>query len=104
SDKVQGDRTFRILDGYDAVPLALLREIPDYRSVVRLRSVVEQVNWRKGRVDVRYNCAESGEPASLRCRKLVVTVPVGVLQGGAIRFSPEPASILRAARRLEFGI
>ena len=32
-----------------------------------------------------------------------MTVPLGVLQAGAIRFDPEPTAILKAARMLKFG-
>jgi monoamine oxidase len=34
---------------------------------------------------------------------VVITVPLGVLQAGAIRFDPEPAETLAAARVLRFG-
>ena len=45
---------------------------------VRLRTPVREVRWRRGAVEVD----------GLRARKAVVTVPLGVLQSGAIRFSP----------------
>ena len=43
-----------------------------------------------------------------RTRRVIVTVPLGVLQmtpdtPGSIRFEPEPAEILTAARTLRFG-
>jgi monoamine oxidase len=59
-------------------------------------------------VAVDYRSALTNQAATLRCRQLLITVPLGVLQArpsslGAIRFSPEPGEVLRAARRLEFG-
>jgi monoamine oxidase len=40
---------------------------------------------------------------TLHAERLVITVPLGVLQDGAIRFDPEPTHTLVAARALEFG-
>jgi len=74
---------------------------------VRLNSLVETVKWRRGRADVGYRDTATGETGRVHCRKVVVAIPLGALQAagmsGAIRFDPEPAGALRAARRLEFG-
>ena len=96
-EKIDGDRAFRLLAGYDTIPIALLRSIPEPASVVRLNSAVESVEWRRGLVKLR------GAHGELRCRKLIVTASLGVLQAGAIRFEPAPAAILKAAHALEFG-
>ena len=108
ADKIEGDRLFRIFDGYDSIPISLLRSIPDYQSTLQMNSVVERVHWRRGRVEVRYRRRFDNRPATLHCRKLVVTVSLGVLQSvapnpGAIQFDPEPAGILKAARSLRLG-
>lgn len=96
-EKIDGDRAFRLVAGYGSIPLALVRSIPGAASVVRLNSAVEGVTWRRGSVKMRVNHGE------LRCRKLIVTAPLGVLQAGAIRFEPAPSAILAAARALQFG-
>jgi monoamine oxidase len=108
ADKIHGDRAFRIFGGYDSIATSLLRSIPDHPAVVRLNSVVERVRWRRGLVELRYRSALDNRSVNLRCRQVVVTVPLGVLQAeakgkGAIEFDPQPARILRAARSLEFG-
>lgn len=99
--KIEGDRAFRIMNGYDAIPISLLESIPDHQSVVHLNSVVERVTWRRGRVEVKYQSTFDEQPATLRCRKLIITVPLGVL--GAISFDPQPGGILEAAASLQFG-
>lgn len=106
--KIEGDRSFRILNGYDALPAALLRSIPDYASVVQLQSVVERIDWRRGLVEVHYRSAIENQPRTLRCRQVIITVPLGVLQAkdgspGAILFDPEPKAALDAAHKLQFG-
>ena len=91
-DAIDGDRTFRIREGYDALIAALARGVE-----VRLSSPVSAIQWKPGNVSVRLN----GE--TLRARRGLITVPLGVLQAGAIRFDPEPAEALAAARTLCFG-
>jgi monoamine oxidase len=104
TEEIEGDRTFRILNGYDSVPLALLRAIPGYPSVVRFNSAVQQIKWRPGHVEVQYRSGSTNGAALLRCRKLVVTVSLGVLPPrGFLRFDPQPGETLDAAAGLELG-
>jgi monoamine oxidase len=107
-EEIEGDRIFRILGGYDSIPITLLRSIPDHQSVVHLNSIVERVSWRRGLVDVQYKSALDDREATLRCRHLIVTVPLGILQAtapstGVIQFDPAPTEILKAAGALKFG-
>ncbi len=107
AEEIDGDRTFRILNGYDSIPMALLVAIPDHASVVRLNSVVEKVQWSRGKVEVTYRSALTQEKVTLQCRRLVITVGLGILQAlpgsdGTIRFDPEPPA-LKAAGSLKFG-
>lgn len=102
ADRIDGDHMFRIVNGYDSIALSLLRSIPNSASVVQLNSAVQHVTWRRGLVEVE------SQHGTLRCRQLIVTVPLGVLQAtkpgpGVIQFDPEPGEILQAARALEFG-
>ena len=58
-------------------------------SLVRLRleSVVRAVRWRRGAVEVAGSTL--GRPFRARARRAVITLPLGVLQSGAVRFLPE---------------
>jgi len=108
---IDGDRTFRIVNGYDAVPEAILRSIREPQMRLHLSCVVEVVKWRRHRVDVHYRSALDGESLHMRCRQLVVTIPLGVLQAiggnrpdrGLIQFEPSPDRVLKAARVLKCG-
>ena len=88
----QGLRTRRVLGGYDRAlrPLAdSLRE----DSALRLGTVVTEVRWRKGHVEVGARTRTGRELAPFHADKLIVTLPVGVLlarpgQEGAVRFDP----------------
>lgn len=106
--EIEGDRAFRILAGYDSLIHFLLRSIPDHTSVVSLNSVVERVEWQRGKVTVHFRSALDNQKGKLRCSQLIVSVPLGVLQAaepsrGAIQFDPEPKGVRKAARALEFG-
>lgn len=99
SDEIDGDRAFRILDGYDALARALA---PGTESV-RLNTIVEGIGWSRGSVSVHLRSAMTDEMSTIRAKQVIVTVPLGVLQTGAIRFDPEPSMNLNAARELCFG-
>ncbi len=94
ADEIDGDRSFRLCEGYDTVARALAGT-PD---AVRLCSVVEMVAWHTGGCRIRLATGE--EYVSTR---VVITVPLGVLQAGAIRFDPEPEGIFEAVRALRVG-
>lgn len=108
ADEIEGDRSFKILNGYDSVPLSLLRSIPNHQSAIETNAVVEKVAWGPAKVAVTFRSAVTQDRATLRCRQLLITVPLGVLQAappnvGAIQFDPQPGTVLKAARALTFG-
>ncbi len=109
ADKIGGDQSYRILNGYEAVPLHLLREAGGAHGELRLGCVVGQIAWREGALTVHFRHGLNGPSTeSVKARKLVVTVPLGVLQAdddvaAAIRFEPPLTDSINAARELAFG-
>jgi monoamine oxidase len=94
AEAIDGDRSFRILSGYDRVPRRLLRRS---RAELHLNAPVSEIRWERGHVSA------TGPSGAIQARSALVTVPLGVLQKHSIRFSPEPADALGAASRLEMG-
>lgn len=94
---MDGDRAFRVLSGYDGVPLRLFQSLDPARAGLRLNTAVTALRWRRGIVEAEAR----GGP--FRAARAIVTVPLGVLQAGAIRFEPEPKQALAAAARLPMG-
>ena len=92
SDSIDGDRSFRIFNGYDSIPRRLLGT-----GEVRLNTVVEKIEWTSGGVSVRTR------DQMFKSRRAIVTVPLGVLQARSIHFDPEPDEIFTAADKLAFG-
>ncbi len=108
SDKIDGDRAWRIMNGYDAIPGALWRSAAGNQSKIRLNTIAVAVDWKAKQVRVSARSALTNQPQIFEARHIIVTVPLGVLQAepgtaGSIRFSPEPGEVLAAARDLCFG-
>ncbi|WBQ11938.1 FAD-dependent oxidoreductase [Hyphomonadaceae bacterium BL14] len=82
-------------DGYDQLPFYLARGLD-----ISLNRPVAQVRWDGPGVEV---VLVSGE--SLRADRVIVTVPLGVLKTGGIRFTPELSQDKQAAiDRLGMGL
>lgn len=100
AERDHGDRTFRIPGGFDLVPLAILRSIPGYPSHLSLHTVAKAVVWKRGSVDIQCNSAVDASTCSIRCRQVIVAIPLGVLQSGAILFDPLPRPLRTAVSSL----
>lgn len=103
-----GEARFHPLGGFSRVPDGL-RAALGSRCAVRLNTVVTEVRWRRGGVELRCRsgCGQELEP--VRARRALVTLPLGVLQAtgdepGAVRFFPEVDGKREAAERLATGI
>lgn len=108
ADAIAGDRNFRLASGYDRFVDVLRSGIDGSRCRLKLSSIVHQVRWSRGAVEIALRSAISGRTETIHCKRVVVTLPLGVLQQdsggtGAVEFVPEPAKILESARALRFG-
>ena len=90
--QIEGDRNSRIASGYRA----LIEELQGGEAV-HLNHQVERVEWSRGQASVMF------QGRSITAKRVVITVPLGVLQAGDIAFLPEPARVLDAARAIRFG-
>lgn len=100
---IGADRTFRAEAGWGAVLAPLAAEARARPGELRLGVIAERIRWRPGAVAVEGRGPAGGALPPLRGDRLVVTVPVGVLRAGSLRFRPEPRAVLDAAGRLEMG-
>jgi monoamine oxidase len=78
-----GDEQHRPLNGYAPLMQHLARMLA---GRIVLDTSVEHIEWRPEDVTVR--CVRFGEPLEVRARRLILTVPVGVLHEKRIRFDP----------------
>jgi monoamine oxidase len=108
AEKIDGYRSFRFLSGYDSVPSHIFSAVGSTESKLRLNTILTDVEWRAGWVKLTTSSALTGDINHISAGRLVVTVPLGVLQAGAgtpgaICWHPPPEQILTAASRLAFG-
>jgi monoamine oxidase len=102
-DAIEGDRSFRVEDGYSALASYLLKKFEEAGGSLYLSTLVEAVTWQKGNVRVEARGASDAQRISFASRQCVVTLPLGVLQAGSVRFDPEPEHVMRAAALLAMG-
>jgi len=105
--QIEGYRAFRLVTGYVGIPDALQAQIPPERGRVHLETIATDVRWAPGTVAVEARGSRSGS-ASFTGRRLVVALPLGVLQAGpsdmgGVRFTPPLGDKEHAVRGLEMG-
>lgn len=87
------ERAYRPLDGYAKALSFLLAGLTPHRSALFLNTVVREVRWRPGHVEILAALRQGIAREPITARKVIVTVPVGVLKAapgeeGALQFSP----------------
>src|SRR5712691_8001493 len=103
ADEVQG-KQFRIANGGDALMKWLRDGLDPDRTEVRLSTVAEAVEWKRGAVSVA--CRGGGDRALLpilSARTALITVPLAVLKAGLVRFDPALPAKQRALAGIETG-
>jgi len=92
SDRIHGDTPYRIISGYDRIVNYLARLDPK-RVAIHLDTLVDEIEWRPGYVRVR----------EFEADRAIITLPLGVLQAGLVRFIPELEEKRAAARQMVMG-
>jgi monoamine oxidase len=101
-EQIGAERAFRAVEGQAALLAPLVRAV-ERGGELRLSTRAEVVRWRPGAVEVRARGPSGAPLGPFRAERLVVTLPVALLAGGTVRFSPELRGTRRAAERLEMG-
>jgi monoamine oxidase len=99
--QIEGDRAFRFTGGYGSLVEWLGRAAAGDHVELQFGAVVQTIQWRRGivEIDARVNGMERRYTAP----RAIVTLPLGVLQAGAVRFDPEPDTLREAVRLIEMG-
>jgi monoamine oxidase len=106
--KIDGDRVFRLVTGYDGIPHVLRSSIPPERGELHLETIASTVSWTPGEVSVTASDPTGAVRGPFRAHRLVVTLPLGVLAAkqddvGGVRFDPALPEKTAALRGLEMG-
>jgi Monoamine oxidase len=102
-EQIQGDRAFHISGGYQTFIDVMLNELREKSVEIRLNSVVREILWRPGSVQLTVT-SEQGDTV-VSAPRVLITLPLGVLQAAdAVHFEPAlPNEKLRAMERLAMG-
>lgn len=91
------DHNFHVHGGYDQLPGYLATQIVARGGRILTDTVVEEIRWQRG-------YAELLTGNEVFCsKKVIVTLPLGVLQRGSVTISPAPHAVFEAAIRLRMG-
>jgi monoamine oxidase len=101
-DEVEG-KQFRIANGGDALMKWLRDGLDPDRTEVRLSTVAESVQWKRGVVSVACRGGDRGPLPTLTARTALITLPLAVLKAGVVRFDPVIPAKQRALAGLETG-
>jgi monoamine oxidase len=92
---------FRPIEGYGSLVDWLASRLDGSRCAVRRSTAVRRVAWRRGAVRLSTSRGE------IRARRVLVTLPIGVLSAsagrGALAFDPDPPGLRRALSGLAMG-
>jgi len=92
ADRIGGGVPYRVLSGYDRI-VRILSNLDPERVEIRLNTIVNEIKWRPGYV--RANQFEAD--------RAIITLPLGVLRSGAVRFIPNLKSTRAAAQEMIMG-
>jgi monoamine oxidase len=106
-EKIKGNRAFRTQNGYADLIEIFQQQIDEAGVSVRKNTIVDNIRWRDGGVEI--DTHRQHESDTFTAKRVLVTVPLGVLQAreddiGAIRFTPAlPARKREAIQTLVMG-
>jgi monoamine oxidase len=100
-EEIEGDRAFHIRGGYDYIPRALLGRCDPRYLRMSMNTVAHEIDWNREAISVRGRCG--GEEFAINARRAIVTLPLGVLQSGAVKFTPALTEKQNALTRLVMG-
>ena len=100
-DATEGDRLFHICGGYSQLPEFLAKEIRRHSGTICLNTRARNIQWRRGNVAIE--CIQNGEVHVARATTAVLALPLGVLQAGALCFSPDVPRAMQALSQIRVG-
>ncbi len=86
-DAIEGDRVWRIREGYDRLPAFLRERAEAAGAEIVFGSRVRSVTWQAGKVRVE------GDEWVFEAPKVVLALPLGVWHGAVVGLDPWPAQL-----------
>jgi monoamine oxidase len=99
---IQADRIFRICGGYSALPQFLADQFQLSGGSIFCERPVRTIRWSRGAVSLS-GLGAGNQAFELKAEQAVITLPLGVLQAGAVLFDPQPIAVNAQAARMAMG-
>ncbi len=100
-DATEGARMFHVRGGYAQVPEFLAHQIEHLGGTISMVTRATAIRWKQGSVEVE--CVRDGEAKTYRASAVVIALPLGVLQLGALKISPSPQRAMRLLSQIRVG-
>jgi monoamine oxidase len=100
-DLIEADRIFHIVGGYDQLPQFLAAQVERHGGLILLDRPVRRIDWRRGAASAEAH--EFGRSRRYQARRIIVTLPLGVLQTRAVAFAPPIDTIQRPVDDMAMG-
>jgi monoamine oxidase len=101
SEEMDGQKQIRIHGGYDRIVEYAVNTCREAGVNLRTGVEVQAIDWTRRPATV---IVREESQSEIIADRVIVTLPIGVLKGGAIQFSPVPESKVAAIESLEMGI
>jgi monoamine oxidase len=107
-EEIEGDRLFRIRQGYDRLPQFLAEKISAAGGRILTDTSVQRIEWARhhvridAHIDVRTGASRDTQARIFEAAQAIIALPLGVLQRQSVAFAPVPHP-LREADRLRMG-
>jgi monoamine oxidase len=94
-------KQFRLRQGYGELARWMAAELPRDQVKLHPGCVVRTIDWRSDRIRIELVCERSAQ--TIEVDRAIITLPIGVLRGGGVRFTPVLQDHARALAQLEMG-
>lgn len=89
---------FRVGGGYSCMTERLAREVVRHKGEIHLLQEVTEISWTSGSLK-----AITSQGRVYSARKVIVTLPIGVLRSGAVKFTPVIPAYTQAFSQIGYG-
>ena len=103
AEAIDDDEQFRLPAGYAAVAQFLHDDAVTRGAQFFLKTIVQEIRWQPNQVEIIAGSTKAGGLAHAKFSRALITLPLGVLQAGSVRFVPELSDKLTAANKLAMG-
>lgn len=99
---LNGSMAFRTVQRYDSFLQKIAARV-EAQDRLRLSTELKRVDWSRGEVKLTCSHGASKEPVTYSCSKVLITLPIGVLQSKSIEWEPRPRELDQALEAQRIG-